>query len=121
MPLQFSPFEKCHCNSQDSSKNATFSLRKMPLQWHFSKDENCSGISQFRMNCSGIYLIYYIIKTQDNQRWRFVTLKLGDLNGSDLWTRLSRTRTQIFFFTIDVANQPWHIFPQTREAQKSLH
>ena len=44
-------------------------------------------------NCN-CHLIYYIIKTQDNQRWRFVTLKLGDLNGSDLWTRLSRTLTQ---------------------------
>ena len=57
MPLQFSPFEKCHCNSQDSSKNATSSLWKMPLQWHFLKDERWSAISRFRMNCSGIYLI----------------------------------------------------------------
>ena len=53
MPLQFSPFEKCPCNSQDSSKNDTFS--------HFSKDKNCSGISRFRMNCSGIYLINSIL------------------------------------------------------------
>ena len=51
MPPQFSPFEKCHCNSQNSSKIATFS------QWHFFKDENCSVISWFCMNCSGINLI----------------------------------------------------------------
>jgi hypothetical protein len=28
--LQFSSFEKCHYNSQDSSKNVTLSLPKMP-------------------------------------------------------------------------------------------
>jgi hypothetical protein len=54
---QFLSFETCHYNSQDSSKNATRSLPKMPLKWHISKDENCSGISQIRNSCSGIYLI----------------------------------------------------------------
>jgi hypothetical protein len=27
------------------------------LQWHFSKDENYSGISQIAGNCSGVYPI----------------------------------------------------------------
>jgi hypothetical protein len=57
MSLQFSSFEICHRNSQDSSKNGTLGLPKTPLQWHISKDENWSGISQIRNNYSGINLI----------------------------------------------------------------
>jgi hypothetical protein len=29
-------------------------------------------------------IIYYIIKTTNNQRWRFVTVKLSSINGGDL-------------------------------------
>jgi hypothetical protein len=62
MSLQFLSFEICHCNSQDSLKNATLSLPKTPMQWHISKDENCHGNSQIHNNCSGIYPINQNLK-----------------------------------------------------------
>ena len=65
MPLQFSPFEKCHCNGIFRSLKVAFLEESWQLQWHFSKDENYSGISRFRMNCSGIYLINPILIAYD--------------------------------------------------------
>jgi hypothetical protein len=68
------------------------------LEWFENHSTEGSGMICESLNGGNLNLyvpcrtkdIYYIIKTANNQWWRFITLKLGCTNGVDL---MSSTRT----------------------------
>lgn len=48
-------FKYCSYALTLQCQNGIYRMYK-ELQWHFSKDESCSGVSQIARNCSGVYL-----------------------------------------------------------------
>jgi hypothetical protein len=60
------------------------------LQWRFSKDESCSGVSQIAENCNGIYpinpIFKHLVADMANKLFRWLIIRYQRFNNFN-WRR----------------------------------